>query len=110
MQLFGSKGQKFLHCPGTKGQRNNLAMGRDRPGQARTACQNLGRDSGPRAWDPGPWARDLERDAGPNAGRDNYYFFPENGISVKYFCPGIKGQRDVKRETLVYMQSFSIFL
>ena len=37
MQLFGTKGQKFLHCPGTKGQRdngttgqaNNLAKGQD---------------------------------------------------------------------------------
>ena len=28
VQLFGTKGQKFLHFPGTKGQ--NLAMGRDR--------------------------------------------------------------------------------
>ena len=33
VQLFGTKGQKFLHCPGTKGQWDNLAMGRDGPGQ-----------------------------------------------------------------------------
>ena len=77
--------------------------GCDRLGQARTACQNMGRDAGPGAWDAG-------RNAGRDPGGDNHYFFPENGISVKYFCPGIKGQRDVKRETLVYMQSFSIFL
>ena len=31
MQLFGTKGQKFLHCPGTKGQAQNLAMGRPGP-------------------------------------------------------------------------------
>ena len=33
MQLFGTKGQKFLHCPGTKwttGKAQNLAKGRDR--------------------------------------------------------------------------------
>ena len=33
MQLFGTKGQKFLHCPGTKGPAKNLAKGRDGPGQ-----------------------------------------------------------------------------
>ena len=26
MQLLGTKGQKFLHCPGTKGQRDNLKI------------------------------------------------------------------------------------
>ena len=26
MQLFGTKGQKFLHCPGTKGQRDKLKI------------------------------------------------------------------------------------
>ena len=26
MQLFRTKGQKFLHCPGTKGQRDNLKI------------------------------------------------------------------------------------
>ena len=29
----GTPGQKFLHCPGTKGQAKNLAKGRDGPGQ-----------------------------------------------------------------------------
>ena len=41
MQLFGTKGQKFNHCRGTKGQQDNLeillrdGMGRDsqNPGQ-----------------------------------------------------------------------------
>ena len=33
MQLFGTKGQKFHHCPGTKGQAKNLAKGRDGLGQ-----------------------------------------------------------------------------
>ena len=28
----GTMGQKFLHCPGTKGQPQNLATGRDGPG------------------------------------------------------------------------------
>ena len=28
MQLFGTKGQKFHHCPRTKGQTKNLAKGR----------------------------------------------------------------------------------
>ena len=31
MQLFVTKGQKFLHCPGTKRQAQNLAKGRDGP-------------------------------------------------------------------------------
>ena len=26
MQLFGTKGQKFLHCPGTKGQQDKLKI------------------------------------------------------------------------------------
>ena len=26
MQLFGTKGQKFHHCPGTKGQRDKLKI------------------------------------------------------------------------------------
>ena len=34
MQLFGTKGQKFLLCPGTKGQWDKLKiLGRDGPGQ-----------------------------------------------------------------------------
>ena len=34
MQLFGAKGQKFLHYPGTKGQRDKLKiLPRDRTGQ-----------------------------------------------------------------------------
>ena len=36
MQLFGTKGQKFHHCPGTKGQAKNLAEGRDWPGQPKS--------------------------------------------------------------------------
>ena len=40
MQLFGTKGQKFLHCPKTKGRRNELKI----LPEARTAYQNLGRD------------------------------------------------------------------
>ena len=39
MQLLETKGQKFLHCPGTKGKRDKLKIlprdggGRDGPGQ-----------------------------------------------------------------------------
>ena len=59
MQLFGTKGQKFLHCPGTKGQRDKLKIrpwdgtGRDSLSKSRTGrgtgqslffCQNPGRD------------------------------------------------------------------
>ena len=36
MQLFGTKGQKFLHCPGTTGQAKTLAKGRDGPGQPKS--------------------------------------------------------------------------
>jgi hypothetical protein len=49
MQLFGTKGQKFLHCPGTKGQRDkpkillmdgtgwdSQNLGRDGPGQPKS--------------------------------------------------------------------------
>ena len=47
---FGTKGKKFLHCPGTKGQRDKLkilpqdGMDQDEPGWAGTAYQNLGWD------------------------------------------------------------------
>ena len=42
VQLFGTKGQKFLHCPGTKGQRDKLKiLPRDRTGRD---SQNSGRD------------------------------------------------------------------
>ena len=49
MQLFGTTGQKFFPCPGTKGQRDKLKIlpragtgrdsqysGRDRPGQPKS--------------------------------------------------------------------------
>ena len=42
MQLFGTTGQKFLHCPGTKGQRDKLKI-LPRDGTGRDS-QNLGRD------------------------------------------------------------------
>ena len=47
MQLFGTKAQKFIHCPkpkGTTGQAQNFATGRDWPGRAGTTSQNLGWD------------------------------------------------------------------
>ena len=40
MQVFGTKGQKFYHFPGTKGQWDklkNLAKGWDGPGQPKSA-------------------------------------------------------------------------
>jgi hypothetical protein len=61
VQLFGTKGQKFLHCPGTKGQQDKLKIlpwdgtGRDSmskygtgrgTGQSLFFCQNPGRDAG----------------------------------------------------------------
>ena len=42
MQLFGTTGQKFLHCPGTKGQRDKLKI-LPRDGTGRDS-QNSGRD------------------------------------------------------------------
>ena len=42
MQLFGTKGQKFHHCPGTKGQRDKLKI-LPRDGTGRDS-QNSGRD------------------------------------------------------------------
>ena len=42
MQLFGTTGQKFLHCPGTKGKRDKVKiLPRDRTGRD---SQNSGRD------------------------------------------------------------------
>ena len=43
VQLFGTKWQKFLHCPGTKRQAQNLAMGRDGMGFL-TSCPVPSRD------------------------------------------------------------------
>ena len=43
MQLFGTKGQKFLHCPWTKGHPDKLKI-LPRDGTARTVCQNRGWD------------------------------------------------------------------
>ena len=36
MQLFRTTGQKFLPCPGTKGQAKNLTKGQDGPGQPKS--------------------------------------------------------------------------
>ena len=42
MQVFGTKGQKFLHCPGTEGQRDKLKiLPRDEKGRD---SQNSGQD------------------------------------------------------------------
>ena len=44
MQLFGTKEQKFLHCPGTKGQQDKLKIlplegtGRDSVSKSLTGC------------------------------------------------------------------------
>ena len=45
MQLFRTKGQKFLHCFGTKGKAQNLAKGRDGPRQP-VKIQNRTRQDG----------------------------------------------------------------
>jgi len=42
VQLFETTGQKFLHCPGTKGQAKNIAKGRDRPGQPKFGTGQAG--------------------------------------------------------------------
>ena len=44
VQLFGTSGQKFIHCPGTKGQRDKLKI-LPREGTGRDS-QNPGRDAG----------------------------------------------------------------
>jgi hypothetical protein len=36
VKLFGTTGQKFHHCPGTKGQAKNLSKGQDGPGQRKS--------------------------------------------------------------------------
>ena len=46
VQLFGTKGQKFLHCPGSKGQRDKLKiLPRDGSGFL-TFCPVPGRPAG----------------------------------------------------------------
>ena len=42
MQLFGTKEQKILCCPGTKGQAQNLAKGRDGPVQLKFGTGRAG--------------------------------------------------------------------
>ena len=47
MQLFGTKGQKFLHCPGTKGQRDKLKiLQRDGPGRDSLSKSGTGHGTG----------------------------------------------------------------
>ena len=47
MQLFGTKGQKFLRCPGTKGQRDKLKiLPRDRTGRDSQSKSGTGRGTG----------------------------------------------------------------
>ena len=41
MQLFGTKGQKFLYCPGTKGQRDKLKI-LQRAGPGRDSLSKFG--------------------------------------------------------------------
>ena len=72
MQLFGTKGQKILCCPGTKGQAQNLATGRGGPGQPvkiRARCgTGQGFDILPQHW-PG---RDFHSLSRPGISRDNH--------------------------------------
>ena len=47
MQLFGTKGQKFLLCPGTKGQRDELKiLQRDGPGRDSLSNSGTGHRTG----------------------------------------------------------------
>jgi hypothetical protein len=46
VQLFGTKGQKFLNCFGTKGQAQNLAMGWDGTGRDNLSKSGTGRGKG----------------------------------------------------------------
>ena len=64
MQLFRTKGQKFLHCPTKKSYQGRVRV--------RTTCQNLGQEAGQNVGrDPGQDAgRDPGQDAGRDAGRD----------------------------------------
>ena len=60
MKLFGTTGQKFHHCPGTKGQAKNLAKGRDGSGQPKSGT---GRGT----------KRDRAEKDVLKLGRDNFY-------------------------------------
>ena len=64
-QLFGTKGKKFLHCPGTKGQQDKLKiLPWDRTGQDSLSKSGTGCGTGESLcfWQ--------------NPRRDNHYFFP----------------------------------
>ena len=46
MLLFGTKGQEFLHCPGTKGQRDRssfIVLGQKDNGTSSKSCHGTGR-------------------------------------------------------------------
>ena len=65
MQLFRTKGQKFLHCPRTKGQRDKFKI---------LPWEGTGRDSLSKSG-PGHGTGQLLFFC-QNPGRDNCYFFP----------------------------------
>jgi hypothetical protein len=47
MQIFGTKGQKFLHCPGTRGQGDELKiLPGDGTGQDSLSKSGIGRETG----------------------------------------------------------------
>ena len=81
MQLFRTKGQKFLHCPGTKGQRDKLKiLTRDGTGQD---SQNTGRD-GPEQ-PKSRTGRGTKRDRAEKDVQENDVLEQENDVQKQEF-------------------------
>ena len=81
----GTKRQKFLHCPRTKGQRDKLKiLPRDVPGQAGKGLENIPRD-GPGRAGMGLWQFAMGR------GRTGF-------LQPVTFCPGMGHRTEGKRE------------
>ena len=75
MQLFGTKGQKFLPCPGTKGQRDKLkilpraGMGQDSQSKSGTG-RGTGQDFDILPRDGSGW--DFNSPSHPGISQDNH--------------------------------------
>ena len=65
MQLFGTTGQRFLCCPGTKGQQDKLKI---------LPRAGTGRDSLSKSCHGTGQAGTASHNPGPDRGRDNHYF------------------------------------
>ena len=85
MQLFGTKGQKLLLCPGTKGRRDNLKIlprdgtgpdsqnsGRDGPGEPKTGTEHRTKQDRTEGFVPGHLLLPLSRDKG-TPGQENFF-------------------------------------